>query len=247
MRGKNDYHPTYSQQLAPLCRTSDSTCRTSAGLDAGLPPIQDIALQDLQDLSPNILAESEITEKTESVGQENQEKLEVKKVTPSSPASPANPLSSKALSPASSPAEVVQSAVGSPADMQTAANRQRAKRMADEYREAKAIGDTEKMEEIRKFIESTDGLHLRGFFRKFLNGMSPNPQPEPKQPRIFEIGDRVAIKDVGGIFHGVRGVITEIRSYPTRTGLRVKFDKPVSFCEQFEFVAGDLMYLPEKQ
>ena len=65
-----------------------------------------------------------------------------------------------------------------------------------------------------------------------------------KKPRIFEIGDRVVIKDVGGRYQGVRGVITEIRPYSNNTGLMVKFDKEVAFCQQCEFVAGDLMYLP---
>ncbi|MEG5036817.1 hypothetical protein, partial [Microcoleus sp. AT3-D2] len=82
------------------------------GLSAGLPPIRDIGLQDLQDLSPNILAESEITEKTESEpenqNQDKQEKAEVKKVSHSSPASPANPIQDIGLSPAISPAEVLQ-------------------------------------------------------------------------------------------------------------------------------------------
>ena len=69
-------------------------------------------MQDLQDLSPNILAESEIIEKTESElenqNQDKQEKAEVKKVTPSSPASPANPMQDIGLSPASSPDKVLQ-------------------------------------------------------------------------------------------------------------------------------------------
>ncbi|MEG5034341.1 hypothetical protein QUB44_15015, partial [Microcoleus sp. AT3-D2] len=119
MRGKNDNHPTYSQQLAATCRTPDSTCSTSAGLSAGLPPIRDIGLQDLQDLSPNILGNCENTEKTESEpenqNQENQEKVEVKKVAPSSPASPASPIQNEGLSPALSPAEVLQKPVPSPA------------------------------------------------------------------------------------------------------------------------------------
>ena len=101
MRGKDDEHPTYSQQLAENCRTSDSTCRTSAGLVAGLPPIQDIALQDLQDLSPNILEECEIAQKEIGAAWE---KVDIKEVTPPSPASPAKPICSKAASPAQSPA-----------------------------------------------------------------------------------------------------------------------------------------------
>jgi putative DNA primase/helicase len=116
MRGKNDYHPTYSQQLAALCRTSDSTSSTSAGL-AGLPPIQDIALQDLQDLSPNILEDCESDREQDETGQGIQEKIEEKEITPTSPASPANPLLSKVLSPAQSPAEVLLTPPISPASI----------------------------------------------------------------------------------------------------------------------------------
>ena len=65
----------------------------------------------------------------------------------------------------------------------------------------------------------------------------------PKCHRIFEEGDRVVIKDVGGRYQGVKGVIAEIRPYSNYTGLMVKFDKPVSFCRQHEFTSGDLMYL----
>lgn len=64
-----------------------------------------------------------------------------------------------------------------------------------------------------------------------------------KEPRIFEEGDRVVINDVGGRYHGVKGVIAKVRPYPTHTGLLVKFDKEVSLCQQFEFIAGQLMYL----
>ena len=66
-------------------------------------------------------------------------------------------------------------------------------------------------------------------------------------PRIFELGDRVVVKDVGGRYQGVRGVITEIRPYPNHTGLMVKFDKEVAFMRQDEFIAGDLMYLAPGQ
>ena len=65
----------------------------------------------------------------------------------------------------------------------------------------------------------------------------------PKGHRIFEEGDRVVIKDVGGRYQGVKGVIAEIRPYSNYTGLMVKFDKPVSLCRQHEFTSGDLMYL----
>jgi hypothetical protein len=74
----------------------------------------------------------------------------------------------------------------------------------------------------------------------------PSAAKKPN-PRIFELGDRVVIKDVGGRYQGVRGVITEIRPHSTHTGLMVKFDKEVAFSQQCEFIAGDLMYLAPRQ
>ncbi|MEG4812735.1 DUF3854 domain-containing protein [Microcoleus sp. F8-D3] len=165
LRGKNDYHPTYSQQLAALCRTSGCNSSTFAPLGAGLPPIQDIALQDLQDLPPNILGSCENTEKTESADQKNLEKLEVKEVTPPSPASPAKSLPSKALSPASSPASSPATPPQSPADMQTAANKNRAKRLADDMREAIAESDREKAKEVMDRVTAS-APQVRGFFTK---------------------------------------------------------------------------------
>ncbi|MEG4965189.1 DUF3854 domain-containing protein [Microcoleus sp. B6-A1] len=166
LRGKNDYHPTYSQQLAPLCRTSDSTSSTSAGLGAGLPPIQDIGLQHLQDLSPNILAESEIAEKTEgepeNQNQENQKKVEVEEVSLSSPASPANPIQDKGLSPASSPASSPAKTPQSPA---TAQSKFRGEKLADQMREAIAKGSREDAKEVMERVAAS-GLQVRGFFAK---------------------------------------------------------------------------------
>jgi putative DNA primase/helicase len=73
------------------------------------------------------------------------------------------------------------------------------------------------------------------------------PSTGAKPPkRTFDVGDRVVIKDIGGRYHGIRGVISEVRPYPTHTGLLVKFDKEVSFVQQHEFLAGDLMHLPQK-
>jgi len=97
---------------------------------------------------------------------------------------------------------------------------------------------------MKQVAESS--LQLRGFFKRSLGEKKDDTQPVVKHPRIFEVGDRVVVKDVGGRYHGVKGIITEIRSYSYRTGLLVKFDKEVAFCKQLEFIAGDLMYLPEK-
>ena len=76
---------------------------------------------------------------------------------------------------------------------------------------------------------------------------NPSQRAEnPSQPRILEIGDRVVVKDVSGRYQGVRGIIvaTQPHSGGVGVGLVVKFDKKVAFCQQCEFMAGDLMPLP---
>jgi putative DNA primase/helicase len=230
LRGKNDYHPTYSQQLAALCRTSDSNCSTSAGLGAGLPSIQDIALQDLQDLSPNILGNCENTEKTESAVQKNQEKLEVKEVTPPSPASPANPLPSKASSPAPSPAP---SPAGS---LQSAANKRWASKLADDMREAIAKGDREKAKEIAGQVAAS-APQVREFFDNCLSqdekvsirllknrdDEKSNAQPVAKKTKTFEKGDRVEIT-LRSDYQGRKGEIADIGYGATEIDYYVKLE-----------------------
>jgi hypothetical protein len=76
-----------------------------------------------------------------------------------------------------------------------------------------------------------------------LSTLSSTKTNAGKKHRTFELGDRVVVKDVGGQYQGVRGVVTEVRHYSTHTGLMVKFDKEVAFMRQDEFIAGDLMYL----
>ncbi|MEG4169212.1 MULTISPECIES: DUF3854 domain-containing protein [unclassified Microcoleus] len=241
LRGKNDYHPTYSQQLAPLCRTSNSTsstsaglsaglCSTSAGLSAGLPPIQDIGLQDLQDLSPNILAESEITEKTEgepeNQNQENQKKVEVKEVTQSSPASPANPLQDKGLSPVTSPAEVLQSPALSPA---TAQAKFRGEKLADRMRGAIAKGSWEDAKEVSSHVAASS-LQIRGFYKKSLSEkeiaairvLKDIAAATTKQPR-FVIGDSVEISSEGE-YQGKNGEITDIGFGATETDYYIQLE-----------------------
>lgn len=73
----------------------------------------------------------------------------------------------------------------------------------------------------------------------------PITPPESAKPksRILEVGDRVEIKI--GQYRGARGVIIAIRPDNYSTGLLVKFDREISLCQQFEFIAGDLIYLSE--
>jgi hypothetical protein len=111
------------------------------------------------------------------------------------------------------------------------------------------IKDPDAVEELR------DALDIELFTQQ----AEPSPEPSTVEesstktsaakkptPRILELGDRVVVNQIGTTYHAAKGVIAAIRSYPTRTGLTVQFDKRVGNVQQFEFIAGDLMYLPEK-
>jgi hypothetical protein len=112
LRRENDEYPTYSQKLAAIAGLDTPNAGLEAGLDAGLATIHSKDLQDLQDLTPNILENSQISEKQPSAT----EIVEIKKeVTPPSPAAPVKSLPSKAPSAAQSPAEVSKTPAQSPA------------------------------------------------------------------------------------------------------------------------------------
>ncbi|MEG4519229.1 MULTISPECIES: DUF3987 domain-containing protein [unclassified Microcoleus] len=65
-----------------------------------------------------------------------------------------------------------------------------------------------------------------------------------KKPRTFEIGDRVVVKDVGGIYQGARGeIVDNVYSRATGDTYLVKFDKPVRGSQQCSFEPSDLMKL----
>ncbi|MEG4487410.1 DUF3987 domain-containing protein [Microcoleus sp. D2_18a_B4] len=64
-----------------------------------------------------------------------------------------------------------------------------------------------------------------------------------KKPRTFEIGDRVVVKDVGGIYQGARGEVVDNLYSRAGTSYLVRFDKPVKNIRQGEFDASDLMKL----
>ncbi len=78
LRGENDEHPTYSQKLVAIAGLNTPNAGLDAGLDAGLANIQGKGLQDLQDLTPNILENCEISEKKLS----EVEITEIKEPTP---------------------------------------------------------------------------------------------------------------------------------------------------------------------
>jgi CRISPR-associated protein Cmr3 len=69
------------------------------------------------------------------------------------------------------------------------------------------------------------------------------PATGSKVPRTFEIGQRVVIKDVGGIYQGARGEIMDTLHSRTGTSYLVRFDKPVRSSQVAEFEACDLMKL----
>ncbi|MEG3971486.1 DUF3854 domain-containing protein [Microcoleus sp. T2B6] len=252
VREKSDNHITHSETLVGFEGVSEGVAGSLQGVGEGVEPLPDIPLRELRELDPKVSngnknEENYLPDKEES---DRESELE-KDLPPQTPSTPSNPVPVTIQTPSITPSQVPPTPPSTPsnptkADMQTTANRQRAKRMADEYREAKASGDTEKMEEVRKFIDSTDGLHLRGFFKRALNGASPTQQPAPRPSRILEVGDRVVVVKPGDRAKGIKGEITKITNYPTYTGLRVQFDKEVAFVREQEFVAGDLMYLSEK-
>jgi len=112
LRRDEDEHPTYSQKLATIAGLDSPPAGLNAGFDAGLATIQSKGLQDLQDLTPNILDNCRTPEKKSSSEVETED---IKEVTPKSPAASAKPLPSKASSPAQSPAKVAKTPAQSPA------------------------------------------------------------------------------------------------------------------------------------
>jgi len=76
-----------------------------------------------------------------------------------------------------------------------------------------------------------------------LSSQPPEPATAPKKPKTFEIGQRVVVKDVGGIYQGARGEIVDILYGRSGASYLVKFDKPVKNIRQSEFEGSDLMKL----
>ncbi|MEG4489409.1 DUF3854 domain-containing protein [Microcoleus sp. D2_18a_B4] len=252
VREKSDNHLTHSETLSGVEGVSEVVSGSLEGVCEGVEPLPDIPLRELRELEPKVSTGNKNEENYLPDEEESDRESDLgKDLPPLTPSTPSNPVPVMIQTPSPTPSQVPPTPSPTPSNptksyMQTAVNRQRAKRMADEYRAAKASGDTERMEEIRKFIESTDGLPLRGFFKRALNGTSPTHQPALKPSRILDVGDRVVVVKHGDRANGIKGEITKITNYPTYTGLRVRFDKEVAFVREQEFIAGDLMYLSEK-
>jgi len=64
-----------------------------------------------------------------------------------------------------------------------------------------------------------------------------------KKHRTFELGDRVVVKDVGGIYQGAKGHVVDILYSRAGSSYLVKFDKPIKNIPQIEVKASDLMKL----
>jgi hypothetical protein len=111
--------------------------------------------------------------------------------------------------------------------MQTIANRGRAKRMADEYREAKVSGDTETTEKIRKFIESIEGLPLRVFFKKALDGKKETDTQLTTQKQPLAIGDSVEVT-LESDYQGRKGVISDIGYGAKETTYYIQLDGEIA-------------------
>jgi hypothetical protein len=69
------------------------------------------------------------------------------------------------------------------------------------------------------------------------------PSTPPKNSRIFERGDRVVVKDVGGIYQGARGHVVDILESSAGRSYLVKFDKLIRNTQQIQCEASDLMKL----
>jgi hypothetical protein len=69
------------------------------------------------------------------------------------------------------------------------------------------------------------------------------PATGSNAPRTFEIGQRVVVKDVGGIYQGAKGHVVDILESRAGSSYLVKFDKPIKNISQIEVKASDLMKL----
>jgi hypothetical protein len=69
------------------------------------------------------------------------------------------------------------------------------------------------------------------------------PATGSKAPRTFEIGQRVVVKDVGGIYQGAKGHVVDILYSRAGSSYLVKFDKRIKNISQIEVKASDLMKL----
>lgn len=101
-------------------------------------------------------------------------------------------------------------------------------------------------------IGSSSSVDSVDVFTPCLKNLQPSKSQHTTTPinsesaakrKTFEIGDRVVVKDVGGIYQAARGQIVDILYSRAGASYLVRFDKPVKNVQQFEFEASDLMKL----
>jgi len=96
-----------------------------------------------------------------------------------------------------------------------------------------------------KDLESTVGtvVHNSHLSEKTENSLPLKSAATPTNQTPLEIGQRVVVKDVGGIYQGARGEVVDNIYSRAGTSYLVKFDKPVKLIQQAEFERDDLMKL----
>ena len=237
LRRDLDEHLSHSEYLASLAPVDTLVCTSSAPVDAPVESLQDKGLHQLHQLETKLLTRSE--NENPYLPDIDESDLD-KEFPPPTGATGANPVPVRDVTPAPTGATTGASTGANPANMQTVANRRRAATLADEYWEAKASGDIETTEKIKKFIESTEGLPLRGFFKKALDGKKENDtQPiTQRQPR-FAIGDSVEIT-LKSDYQGRKGVISDIGYAATEANYYIQLEGEIAIIS-IPYSATDLV------
>jgi hypothetical protein len=96
---------------------------------------------------------------------------------------------------------------------------------------------------IQQDKKGADNLSTLSSTVENLSTLSPTKTNAGKKHRTFELGDRVVVKDVGGIYQGARGHVVDILESRAGTSYLVKFDKPIKNIPQIKVKASDLMKL----
>jgi len=96
---------------------------------------------------------------------------------------------------------------------------------------------------IQQDKKGADNLSTLSSTVENLSTLSSTKTNAGKKHRTFEIGQRVMVKDVGGIYQGARGHVVDILESRAGTSYLVKFDKPIKNIPQIKVKASDLMKL----
>ena len=101
--------------------------------------------------------------------------------------------------------------------------------------------DTESL--VQQGNASADDLSAVDQHLSAVDESLPKPAGGSKAPRTFEIGQRVVVKDVGGIYQGAKGHVVDILYSRAGSSYLVKFDKLIRNTQQIQCEASDLMKL----